>query len=292
MPFVSSLEHLRDGLVGDLEVDKKRPGLLLNRVLHNCVDFPHPWRVDVVVKLRVLGHDQNPDIRIQGMDRPNSPLEVYDRDLADLEVRELLPAEALEIRPVLLVVVEPGRQQGDVALARILRDPRHPQGQLRVVAPWAVLALDRVVQDLADPVLAVVPPLVREVPAAPADPAKACRFQEFEMLRVITHRNRCRIVPRACLRSHYRQPEAEPLQVEVQLVEPCHPNNIAGADGIDPDVVAGVQGRAPLAQGLLVREEVLIRRGRRRGVDSPCVRVYDVVGPVVLQVLGARADAA
>mmetsp|Transcript_8032 Transcript_8032/g.22591 ORF Transcript_8032/g.22591 Transcript_8032/m.22591 type:complete len:290 (-) Transcript_8032:723-1592(-) len=248
-------------------VDEQRPGLLLEHGLDPLVQLGEPRGV-VVVEDRVLPQDQDPHVRVPGVDRPHGPPQALDGKVRDVALGELLPAEAL-LR-LGLIVVEPGREDGDVAPAGVGRDVRHPHLLLAEVAPGAVLAPHGVPRDAPEAVrAAALPALVGEVPAVPPDLAEAGCLQVGEGQGVVAELGRRRVEPGLRARGHDGQFVPEPAQIEVQLVHPGHPEDVAGPDDVHPYVSTDVEQRAVLLHVLprpIEREipERLVQLGCRR----------------------------
>mmetsp|Transcript_47652 Transcript_47652/g.132584 ORF Transcript_47652/g.132584 Transcript_47652/m.132584 type:complete len:211 (+) Transcript_47652:651-1283(+) len=164
------------------------------------------------------------------------------------------------MRPHLLGVVEPCREQGHVAHGCIGGDVRQLEQLPAESAPWTVLATHLVVADVPEAVLrAVAPIVVCEVPAVPADLAEARGLQVLEVLRVRTRLDGAWVEPRLNhFRWHDRHLVAKPQESKVQLVDPSHPQDGAGSHRIKPDVTARFYVRALLLPVLAPIQQQLL----------------------------------
>mmetsp|Transcript_49571 Transcript_49571/g.158602 ORF Transcript_49571/g.158602 Transcript_49571/m.158602 type:complete len:397 (-) Transcript_49571:27-1217(-) len=173
------------------------------------------------------------------MDGPHGPEEAGDgQACGGLHAVYFVALEALEVRPPLLVVVEPRRDQGDVALGRVGRDVRCLHGLLAEGAPGTVLALHPRARDEAVAVLAALPALECKVPAAPTDAPEARRLEVLEVLGVVAGRRLLWVEPRGRGRGDEGQAVAQAPQHKVQLVQPRHPEQAARADRVEVDLLA------------------------------------------------------
>mmetsp|Transcript_71555 Transcript_71555/g.165483 ORF Transcript_71555/g.165483 Transcript_71555/m.165483 type:complete len:384 (-) Transcript_71555:420-1571(-) len=95
-------------------------------------------------------------------------------------------------------------------------------------------------------VAAVTPTLEGIVPAAPTDPCKPCRSQPVKVHGVVTSLNRPRVELRLYLGLHCWQFVPQSQEVEVELLDPVHPEHAAGAEGIELESTPGGEVRAVL----------------------------------------------
>eukprot|EP00406_Dinophysis_acuminata_P046391 CAMPEP_0179314890 /NCGR_PEP_ID=MMETSP0797-20121207/54745_1 /TAXON_ID=47934 /ORGANISM="Dinophysis acuminata, Strain DAEP01" /LENGTH=170 /DNA_ID=CAMNT_0021025329 /DNA_START=51 /DNA_END=563 /DNA_ORIENTATION=+ len=97
VPGVRLLVHVRHVVGRHRVVDEQGAGLLLQRLLDLSLEVPEPRGGDVEVGLRVLANYQHPRVRVDGVDGSCHPQQVPDGDARRQALRQLFPAEALEL---------------------------------------------------------------------------------------------------------------------------------------------------------------------------------------------------
>mmetsp|Transcript_80723 Transcript_80723/g.250566 ORF Transcript_80723/g.250566 Transcript_80723/m.250566 type:complete len:469 (-) Transcript_80723:21-1427(-) len=251
VPRVQRLEQIHtrgEGVVG-----KERPRLVAEALSDSPVDFldqrerllVHVVRRDALVGIK--RQDYHPHFRVAPVDEPDHAKQVRYGDGRRIHPRELRVVVAGVACNELLGVVDPARQHGDVTHARVNRYAREAE-RLRAVrgaAPsWP--AAHGPAGDPAEAGRAALAALEGKAPAAPAGLADAGRLQRCVLGRVLALRDIQR--PRQCLLCgrHLGQLEAQPPEEEVQLLQPGHPDSVAGTDGIDAESLPHVEGGALL----------------------------------------------
>mmetsp|Transcript_114583 Transcript_114583/g.255644 ORF Transcript_114583/g.255644 Transcript_114583/m.255644 type:complete len:358 (+) Transcript_114583:150-1223(+) len=250
--------------------NKERPRLSLHRLLHTGVEMAHPRHVllrhlTLGVFWWVLAHDHNPHIRVPRMDRSHRPQKHRDYDFRGVLAHESLAGEALPVRHEGLVVIVPRRNQGHVAAARVLRNVRHPQhGRPPLRATFTVLALHLVAGDVAIAVAAAIAPIVKgEVPTVPALPAHARCLQAGEVCCIVAELCSCGLKGGVGAPSWQAgQAIAQPRQQEVELVHPCHPEDVAGAEHVKAEVATSPYVGVMLLHILVLGQQDLLQRKR------------------------------
>mmetsp|Transcript_127315 Transcript_127315/g.284642 ORF Transcript_127315/g.284642 Transcript_127315/m.284642 type:complete len:233 (+) Transcript_127315:365-1063(+) len=189
------------------------------------------------------------------MDRSGRPQEARNRYFRHRHAVQAPFEACLHIR---LVVIVPSRDKDDVAPASVLCDVRGFGDELPEVAPRAMLALHLVACDVPIAIIAVTPIVICEVPTVPPDHTEAARPQVLEIQRVVA------TLQRACIDLGFRfcwhcgDLVAEPLQIEVELINPRHPEDVARSNHVEPHISFGRYRRT----GLLY----ILRRGEKWGL--------------------------
>mmetsp|Transcript_69240 Transcript_69240/g.206130 ORF Transcript_69240/g.206130 Transcript_69240/m.206130 type:complete len:314 (+) Transcript_69240:328-1269(+) len=242
--------------VGHVEVHESRLRLLLDGLLDLCIVVQEELEGPVLVGLRVLRHDQDPSVRVGLVDGPHGPQQTMQRDGGDVLPVLLLAVEALEVRGPVLVVIVPGRNEGDVALARVLRDVGDQHRVLGEGTAGSVLTLHPEALDCSEPVrAATIPTFQGKVPTAPSDPSKAGRLEMSEVLGVVAGGADPGAELRGPVRRNHGNLVAKTSQRQVDLVDPCHPDEVAGANGVHPNVLANLEIRPRLLHDVAGAEE-------------------------------------
>mmetsp|Transcript_17180 Transcript_17180/g.40340 ORF Transcript_17180/g.40340 Transcript_17180/m.40340 type:complete len:340 (-) Transcript_17180:188-1207(-) len=250
------LVELPVSIAGNVVLHEQSFRLLLNSLSDLRVVVADEGVVLVLVGLRILAHDDDPRARVALADGPDSLEEAMHCDRRDLLCVLLHTSKALVVRGPVLVVVEPRCDEGDVAPARVLGNVRDEERVLGKDTTRPMLALHAEVADVAEPVgSTALPPLKGEVPAAPANPSETARLQVLEVLGVVADWHNPRVdlwgpVGRDCWKL-----VTQPPQGKMELVDPRHPHEAAGADGVEPQGVTNLQVAVLLLNDLRCAQE-------------------------------------